>query len=344
MVGRSHRDPVAIDKIQSLADKQRKLLNIPANYHLGVFLGSNTGAFEAALWNLLGPKPVDVIITGHFSNNWLDDVQQLAETPQGIPSVHPIGIPFKTLPNLQDTNPDHDCVVTWHDTPAGTIIPNGNFIGAKRDGLVFVDATSAAFCTDLPWQQFDAVSWSWQKALGGEPGFGMLALSPRAWERLQNYTPSWPVPSFLRLHSEASDINTLPFDAKPLNTISMLAIEDALIVTSFAEERGLNAMIQHSRKGLEVVSQWLEQSPHPFKFLIQEQEWRSPIAIAITTQDDPQKAYKIADLLSQHSVAFDIKGHAASPPCIRIWNGPTVNLEDLEKLLPWLDWAFQEVS
>lgn len=342
MVGRSHRDQVAVDKIQELCQRQKKLLKIPENFKVGAFVGSNSAALETALWNLLGPRPVDALVFDNFSSIWLNDVQQLAKNSKDIPQINVLGKPFKELPNLDQVNPKNDCLITWHGTPSAIIIPHDNFISEDREGITIVDATSAVFCLDMPWNKFDAVTWSWQKALGGEPGVGMLALSPKAWNRLEEHRTSWPVPSIINIRNKDGSPNIEPFEGKTLITISLLAIEDALNVTKIAEDKGLENMIKHSWDGMDIIETWLKNSPNNFEFLIKEKEWRSPVAIAFTTPDNPQKAYEIASILSKEGIAFDIKGHKSAPPCIRIWNGPTVNHEDISSLLPWIDWAFNQ--
>ena len=343
-LGRSHRDPIAVEKIYNLLQRQKSILGIPDDYQIGVFTGSNTGAFEAALWNLLGSRPVDVVVFDNFSRLWYNDAQQLLDHQGGQrQAVRMIGEPFKELPALDDVSDCHDVILTWHGTPAGMIIPHSDFIPPSREGLVFVDATSAAFCLDLPWEKFDVVSWSWQKALGGEAGFGVLAFSPKALAQLEKYTPPWHIPSIFNLKRTAKTSGEL-FAGKTLNTVSMLAFADADFVTSFIAQYGLEKAIRHSWDGLHIIEDWLRESQAPFSFLIKDEKWRSPVAITLETPACPMKAYEIAALLSQENIAYDLKGHVASPPCIRIWNGPTVTHENIKLLLPWLEWAYHQTG
>ncbi len=343
-LGRSHRARAPKAALVEVIDRSRAILGMPADWKLAIMPGSDTGAFEAAMWTLLGARGCDVLAFESFSDGWaIDAVKQLKIDAR----VH--RAPYGGIPDLAAIDPARDLVLCWNGTTGGAKLPNGDFISAHREGLVLCDATSAAFAMELPWDKLDAVTWSWQKALGGEAAHGMLALSPRAVERLQTYTPAWPLPKIFRLAKGGKLIEGI-FAGETINTPSMLCVQDALDGLSWAESvGGLPALIARSRANLAAFEAWVPATGWA-RFLAADPAIRSntSICIAITapwftalSHDDQATAVKkLAAVLEKEEVAFDIAGHRDAPAHLRIWGGATVETADIEALLPWLDYAF----
>ena len=343
LLGRSHRAPAPRAKLAEVIDRSRALLGIPADWRLGIVPGGDTGAVEMAMWTMLGPRPVDVLAYETFSQSWATDVVRQLR----LPGARVISAPYGSLPDLSRTDPAHDLVLAWNGTTSGVRIPAGALPGG-RTGLVICDATSAAFAMDLPWDRLDVVTWSWQKALGGEGAHGMLALSPRAVERLHTYTPAWPVPKVFRLFA-GGKLTEGVFAGDTINTPSMLCVEDALDGLRWAEEiGGLPALIARSQANLAAVSRWAERSDWA-GFLAADPPTRSPTSIclriaapwfqALLPAAQAAAARQIASLLDDDGVAHDLASYRDAPPGLRIWGGATVETADIEALLPWLDWA-----
>ncbi len=347
LVGRSHRSPAAKARLAEVIARSRRLLGIPEDYRLAIMPGSDTGAFEAAMWSLLGPRGVDVLVFDAFGKGWLTDIEKQLR----LPDVRVLEAPYGELPDLSAVDPSRDLVFTWNGTTSGVRVPDGEWIAADREGLVLCDATSAVFAMELPWERLDVVTWSWQKVLGGEAQHGMLALGPRAMARLEAYRPPWPLPKLFRLTKGGHPIEGI-FRGETINTPSMLAVEDVLDALGWAETVGGRAGLEaRVAANLAAVEDWVARTEW-VDFLARRPEIRSPTAIclritdpAVTTlPDERQRAFVKAMLapLEAEQVAHDIAAYREAPPGLRIWGGATVETRDIEALLPWLDWAFAE--
>lgn len=347
-LGRSHRASVPKSRIKAVIDQSKALLGMPDDYLLGIVPGSDTGAFEMAMWTMLGARGVDVLSWESFGAGWKTDIQkQLALT-----DVRVFDAPYGSLPDLTAVSShDRDIVFTWNGTTSGACVPNGDWIADNRDGLTFCDATSATFAMALPWTKLDVVTWSWQKVMGGEAAHGMIALSPRAVARLESYDPVWPIPKLFRLTKGGALIRDL-FEGATINTPSMLAVEDQLDALAWATQiGGLPALITRSQANLTVVRNWVNQSSWA-AFLTPDINQQSSTSICLKIIDPifaglPDSAQRVfiksmTTLLEQQNVAFDIAAYRDAPPGLRVWGGATVESSDLEKLTPWLDWAFAE--
>ena len=349
LLGRSHRAPAGIAKLNAVLDRTRALLDLPADFRLAIVPTSDTGAFEMALWSLLGARGVDVLAWESFGLGWeLDVVKQLK-----IEDTRVLKADYGSLPDLAEVDSDRDVVFTWNGTTSGVRVPNGDWIAADRQGLTICDATSAVFLMELPWDKIDAASYSWQKALGGEAAHGMLILSPRAIARLESYTPPWPLPKIFRLTRDGR-LNEDVFAGLTINTPSLLCVEDALDALAWvAEIGGMPEMIARSRANLAAFTAWVEDAAW-VEFLAHDPATRSSTSIclkvvepwfaALAEPDQRAVVKRIVTLLEDEGVAYDIGAHRDAPPGLRIWGGATVALEDTEALLPWLDWAYGEVK
>jgi phosphoserine aminotransferase len=344
-LGRSHRAGIGKAKLADVIERSKRVLRMPTDWRLAIVPGSDTGAVEMALWTLLGARGVDLLAWESFGEGWVTDVVKQLK----LPDVRTLKAAYGALPDLSQVDFDRDVVLTWNGTTSGVRLADGAAIPADRKGLVICDATSAAFAMDLPWDKLDVVTWSWQKVLGGEGAHGMLALSPRAVERLESYTPAWPLPKVFRLTSKGK-LAEGPFKGETINTPSMLCVEDAIDGLRWAEDiGGLDKLIERSENNLAAVAGWVARTPW-VDFLAVRPETRSCTSIclkivdsAITALDDEAQAAvpkKIASLLEKEGIAFDINGYRDAPPGLRIWGGATIDTADLEALLPWLDWAF----
>lgn len=348
-VGRSHRAKIGKQKLKDVIDRSRAILGLPEGWRLGIVPASDTGAVEMAMWSMLGARGVDLVAWESFGAGWVTDaVKQLK-----LDDARVIEADYGQLPDLAsiDTR-TRDVVFTWNGTTSGVRAPNGDWIAADREGLMICDATSAAFAMDLPFDKLDVVTWSWQKVLGGEAAHGMLALSPRAVERLESYTPPRPLPKVFRM-TKGGKLNEGIFKGETINTPSMIAVEDALDALRWAEQiGGLPALKARSEANLKAIADWVARTDW-IDFLPADPAIRSCTSIclkivdpAVTALDaDAQKAVpkKIAQLLEDEGVAFDINGYRDAPPGLRIWGGATVETSDIEALLPWLDWAWDAV-
>ena len=347
-LGRSHRASVPKSRIKAVIDQSKALLGMPDDYLLGIVPGSDTGAFEMAMWTMLGARGVDVLSWESFGAGWKTDIQKQLK----LNDVRIFDAPYGSLPDLTAVSTlDRDVVFTWNGTTSGACIPNGDWISDVREGLTFCDATSASFAMALPWTKLDVVTWSWQKVMGGEAAHGMIALSPRAVARLESYDPAWPLPKLFRLTKGGALIRDL-FEGATINTPSMLAVEDQLDVLAWATQiGGLSALIARSQANLSVVRNWVDQSSWA-AFLTPDISQQSSTSICLKIidpifgglPDSAQRAFikSMTALLEQKNVAFDIAAYRDAPPGLRLWGGATVESTDLEKLTPWLDWAFSE--
>ncbi|MGH7114594.1 MAG: phosphoserine transaminase [Stellaceae bacterium] len=346
LVGRSHRSGVGKARIVEVVERSRAILGIPADWQVGIVAASDTGAVEIAMWSLLGARGVDLLAWENFGEGWVEDAKRL-----NLPDTRVLHAPYGKLPDLRQVDWARDVVFPWNGTTSGVRVPNGDWIAADRRGLAICDATSAVFAMRLPWDRLDVVTWSWQKALGGEAAHGMLALSPRAIERLESYTPPWPLPKLFRLTSKGKLIKGV-FQGETINTPSMLCVEDALDSLRWAESvGGLDGLIARSERNLAVVADW-ERHTRWIEFLAEDQATISctspqltiidPGFAALSPDERFQTVRAMTARLEQEHAAYDIASHRASPPGIRIWTGATVEASDVEALLPWLDWAWDE--
>jgi phosphoserine aminotransferase len=344
--GRSHRSKAGKAKLQEVIDLSRKVLGVPADYRIGIVPGSDTGAVEMALWSLLGPRPVDVLAWEAFSQDWVTDIVKQLKLKDARTFTADYGV----LPDLKQIDFSHDVVFAWNGTTSGVCVPK-DFIPADREGLTICDATSAAFAMELPWDRLDVVTYSWQKVMGGEAAHGMLILSPRAAERLQTYTPPWPMPKLFRMVS-GGKISEGIFSGETINTPSMLCVEDALDGLRWAESvGGLKGVIARTQNNFKALSAWVEKTPW-IDFLSADPATRSSTSVclvltdpAVTALDDAAKAEfvkKLTGLLESEKVAYDIASYRTAPPGLRIWCGATVEAADIEALTPWLDWAYAQ--
>jgi phosphoserine aminotransferase len=348
-MGRSHRAKGPKSRIQKVIDESRELLGIPEEYLLGLVPASDTGAFEMAMWSMLGQRGVDIFCWESFGQGWLSDIKNQLK----LDDVRSFNAAYGELPDLSQADPERDIVFTWNGTTSGVKIPHTEWISSKRTGLTLCDATSAAFAMELDWDKLDVVTWSWQKVMGGEAAHGMLALSPRAVERLESYTPSWPLPKIFRLTKGGKLIRGI-FEAATINTPSMMAVEDQLDGLNWANEiGGLATLVQRSENNLAAVESWVEASDWA-DFLAGNREVRSSTSICLKITDswftdkpdDEQRDIikSIVKLLDDEGVAYDLGGYRDAPPGIRIWGGSTVESSDIEKLMPWLDWAYASLK
>lgn len=348
LVGRSHRSPAGRAKLREVIDRSRALLGLPDDYLLGIVPGSDTGAVEMALWSVLGARGVDVLAWESFGKGWVTDiVKQLA-----LSDVRVYEADYGELPDLEAVDFARDVVFVWNGTTSGVRVPNGEWIPADHDGLVICDATSAVFAMDLPFEKLDVVTWSWQKVLGGEAAHGMLALSPRAVERLTTYRPPWPLPKVFRLTKGGALIDGI-FVGDTINTPSMLCVEDALDGLRWAESvGGLPGLIARSEANLAATAAWVDATDW-VEFLAARPETRSCTSMCLRFADPelgdlPHEkrsglVKRMVALLEAEQAAYDIGSYRDAPPGLRLWGGATVETSDLRALFPWLEWAYAEV-
>ncbi len=347
VLGRSHRSKIGKAKLKRAIDLTREVLEVPADYRIAIVPASDTGAVEMALWSLLGARPVTMLAWESFGEGWVTDVEKQLK----LNDVTVIKSLYGELPDLSKIDFSSDVVFTWNGTTSGVRVPNGNWIAANRDGLTICDATSAAFAQKLDWPKLDVVTFSWQKALGGEGAHGMLILSPRAVERLETYKPAWPLPKVFRL-TKSGKLNEGIFAGETINTPSMLCVEDYLDALQWAKSvGGLSATVARSDANTKVLSDWVAATSW-IDHLAKHAGERSNTSVCLKVVDpaitrlsnDDQAAFAktLAGLLEKEGVAYDIAYYRDAPPGLRIWCGATVERRDIEALTPWLDWAFAE--
>lgn len=336
-LGRSHRSKIGKARLKRCIDLMRANLRLPDTHRIGIVPGSDTGAYEMAMWTMLGARPVTAMAWESFGEGWVTDaVKQLRIDPTVIRAE------YGALPDLAQVDWSNDVLFTWNGTTSGVRVPDGDWIAADRDGLCFADATSAVFAYDLPWDKIDVATFSWQKVLGGEGAHGVIILGPRAVERLESYTPAWPLPKVFRLTSKGRLIEGI-FVGETINTPSMLAVEDAIAALEWVESIG----------GLEGAMSRCDANAEALNRIVEERDWlghlaadpasRSETSVCLTVEGaDEARIKKMAALLEEQGAAYDIAGYRDAPPGLRIWCGATVDTTDIEALGPWLDWAYEE--
>jgi len=346
-LGRSHRAKIGKEKLARAIDLTREVLQVPADYRIGIVPASDTGAVEMALWSLLGERGVDMLAWESFGSGWVTDVVKQLK----LSDVRRIEADYGKLPDLSQVDFDRDVVFTWNGTTSGVRVPNADFIPADRQGLTICDATSAAFAQRLDFAKLDVVTFSWQKVLGGEGGHGMLILSPRAVARLESYAPAWPLPKIFRMTKGGKLIEGI-FKGETINTPSMLCVEDYLDALEWAQSLGgLDGLIARADANAAVIDRFVEES-NWLANLAEDPASRSNTSVCLTIVDeavakldnDAQAAFAkgMVSRLDKQGVAFDIGAYRDAPSGLRIWTGATVEKADVEALMPWLDWAFQE--
>jgi phosphoserine aminotransferase len=346
-LGRSHRAKAGKTKLKLAIDLTREVLGVPADYRIGITPGSDTGAVEMALWSLLGARPVDVLAWESFGDGWVTDIVKQLK----LADTRTLKAPYGELPDLAQVNFDHDVVFTWNGTTSGVRVPDAKWIAADRQGLTICDATSAAFAQDLDWSKLDVVTFSWQKALGGEAAHGMIILSPRAVERLETYKPAWPLPKLFRMTKGGKLIEGI-FEGETINTPSMLCVEDYIDALQWAKSvGGLKGLFARADANAKAIADWAARTPW-VDFLARVPATRSNTSVCLKVVDkevtalpaEAQAAFAkaLAGALEKEKVAFDIGGYRDAPPGLRIWCGATVETADIEALTLWLDWAFAQ--
>ena len=345
VLGRSHRSKPGKTRLKECIDRMRAVLEVPDSHLIGIVAGSDTGAVEMAMWSMLGARPVQILAFESFGKDWATDaVKQLK-----LADCQVLDAPYGGLPDLAQVRPDADLVFTWNGTTSGVRVPNADFIAADRTGITICDATSACFAQALDWAKLDVVTFSWQKALGGEAAHGVLILGPRAVARLESHTPAWPMPKLFRM-TKGGKLNAEIFEGATINTPSMLCVEDAIDALKWAAEAGgLAEMQRRADANVKVLADWVARTPW-VEFLAASPEIRSNTSVCLKVVDpkvgaldaaaQADFAKKLASLIEKEGVALDIGGYRDAPPGLRLWCGSTVDTTDVEALTPWLDWAF----
>jgi phosphoserine aminotransferase len=338
-LGRSHRAKIGKTRLQYCIDLMREVLQLPDTHRIGIVPGSDTGAFEMAMWTMLGARGVTTLAWESFGEGWVTDAaKQLKLDPTVIRAD------YGQVPDLTQVDWSTDVLFTWNGTTSGARVPNANWIPADREGLAFADATSAVFAYDIDWSKIDVATFSWQKVLGGEGGHGVLILGPRAVERLESYTPAWPLPKVFRLVSKGKFAEGV-FKGETINTPSMLAVEDAIFALEWAKGlgglKGLQARSNANAAALDAIVEARSWLGH----LAQDPSTRSKTSVCLTVEGaDADFIKKFAGLLEKEGAAYDVAGYRDAPPGLRIWCGATVDTADIEALGPWLDWAYASVK
>ena len=349
LVGRSHRSKPGKSSLSECIDRMKAILELPKAYHLGIVPASDTGAVEMALWSLLGARGVDMLAWESFGSGWVTDVKKQLK----LSDVRVFESGYGEIPDLSKVDFSRDVVFTWNGTTSGVKVPNGDWIAKNREGLVITDATSAVFAMDLPWDKIDVATFSWQKVLGGEGAHGVLILSPRAVQRLESYTPSWPMPKIFQM-TKGGKLMTGIFEGETINTPSMIAVEDCIDALKWAEGLGgLKGLIARSEANLKALETWAAARDW-VGFLAGDKAIRSNTSICLKitanwftglSEDGQANAAKrFVALLDKEGVAFDIGAYRDAPAGLRIWGGATVQTVDIEALCPWLDWAYAQVK
>ena len=349
--GRSHRSGEAKLKLKQVIDKSKEMLNLPNDYVVGILPGSDTGALEASLWSLLGAKGVDILAWENFGKDWIKDV--LNQLQLSNLNIHDVN--YGDFPDLTKVNFKNDVIFTWNGTTSGVKVPDSNWIPDDREGLTICDATSAIFAMPIDYSKCDVLTWSWQKVLGGEAAHGMIAMSPKALNRLEEYSPKWPIPKLFRIAENNKIIKGI-FEGSTINTPSMICVEDALDGLNWAKENGgLEFLLETSKKSFDIIYNWIENNDWvTFLSNNKSKEYLSNTSITfkicedwyLSKNEDDQKLIvkQICKILSEENIAYDINGYAKAPPSFRVWGGGTVEPDNIKLLLPWLEWAYIKVK
>ena len=338
-LGRSHRAKIGKSRLQLAIDLMREVLQVPDTHRIGIVPGSDTGAIEMAMWTMLGARPVTMMAWESFGEGWVTDVNKQLKLNATV-----MNAPYGEIPDLNAVDFSNDVVFTWNGTTSGARVPNGDWIADDREGLTFNDATSAVFAYDMPWDKLDVTTFSWQKVLGGEGAHGVLILGPRAVERLENYTPAWPLPKVFRLMSKGALAEGI-FKGETINTPSMLAVEDVIFALEWAKTvGGLQGLMGRSNANAAALAKIVETRDY-LGFLAADPSIRSTTSVCLTVEGaDEAMIKKMASLLEAEDAAYDIAGYRDAPAGLRIWCGATVDTADVEALGPWLDWAYEKAK
>ena len=347
--GRSHRSSVGKAKLKEIIDRHRDILNIPDDYFVGITSGSNTGAFELALWAMLGARGVDVLSWENFSSIWAKDIVNEMK----IADTRSFESGYGEIPDLEAVESDRDIIFAWNGTTSGVCVPGADWISSKRQGLTFCDATSAVFGYTMPWDKLDVTTWSWQKVLGSEAAHGMLVLSPRAVERLETYKPPRPLPKLFRV-TKGGKLNKGIFEGLTINTPSLLACEDCIDALKWVQEiGGLRETTDRTVRNAATLDEWVSKTPW-VDYLAQSPETRSRTSVCLNITDDwftsqneedqRDVIKKLTSLLETEKAAYDVNSYKTAPPGLRIWCGATVETDDIRALTPWLEWGFATVK
>ncbi|MGJ8581291.1 MAG: phosphoserine transaminase [Psychromonas sp.] len=338
-LGRSHRSDVGKAALQKVIEDTADILQLPEGYRVGIVPASDTGAMEMIMWSVLGPRAVDICYWESFGQGWFTDITKQLK----LDNVNEIKADYGQLPDMSLVNPENDCIFTWNGTTSGVKVENADFISDDREGLTICDATSAVFAMPMPWEKLDVTTFSWQKVLGGEGGHGVIILSPRAVERLESYTPSWPLPKIFRLTAGGKLIEGI-FSGATINTPSMLCVADYQDALNWVRSiGGVEACINKSQQNLAVLAEFVENNEW-INFLAEKESIRSNTSVCLSVDLSAEQLKQFIKLLSTENVAFDIGAYKDAPSGLRIWCGSTVEQSDLEALMPWLTWAYKTVT
>ncbi len=338
-LGRSHRAKIGKSRLQLAIDLTREVLKVPDTHRIGIVPGSDTGAIEMAMWTMLGARPVTMMAWESFGEGWVTDVNKQLKLNATV-----VNAPYGEIPDLAQIDQSNDIVFTWNGTTSGARVPNGDWISDAREGLTFNDATSAVFAYDMPWDKLDVTTFSWQKVLGGEGAHGVIILGPRAVERLESYTPAWPLPKIFRLMAKGKLAEGI-FKGETINTPSMLAVEDVIFALEWAKSiGGLEGLMARSDANAAALDAIVAARPW-LGHLAKDKATRSTTSVCLTVEGaDEDFIKKFAGLLDAEGAAYDIAGYRDAPPGLRIWCGATVDRADVEALGPWLDWAWGQLK
>ena len=337
-LGRSHRSSIGKSALRSVCDETKRILGLPDDYLVGVVPASDTGAFEMVMWSMLGARDIDVFCWESFGKGWLNDIVNDLK----LESVNRYEADYGLLPDLSLANGENDIVFTWNGTTSGVKVPNGDWIPQDREGLTFCDATSAVFAMEMPWSKLDVTTFSWQKVLGGEGAHGMIILSPRAVERLESYTPPWPLPKIFKLTKKGKLIDGI-FRGETINTPSMLCVADYLDALAWIDSiGGLSAAIARSEANLAIIEEFVEKTSW-LSFLARDPATVSNTSVCLSVDASPEQVKEILKLLEIEKVALDIGAYRDAPPGLRVWCGATVEKQDVALLVEWLASAYVAV-
>lgn len=339
VLGRSHRSSLGKEVLAEACSLTAELLGLPEGYRVGIVPASDTGAMEMAMWSLLGQRGVDVLAWESFGSGWVTDITKQLK----LDKVQVHDAAYGELPDLNGVSFDNDVIFTWNGTTSGVKVPNGDWIADDRQGLTICDATSAVFAMDMPWEKLDVVTYSWQKVLGGEGAHGVLILSPRAVDRLENYTPPWPMPKIFRLTKGGKLIDGV-FRGETINTPSMLCVVDYLDALYWVRDLGgVSETIKRSDNNLGVVKRFVDANDW-ISLLAKEDDTVSNTSVCLTLDTSAENVKAMVKLLAAENVAYDIGAYRDAPAGLRLWCGATVETADLEALMPWISWAYEKIA